>query len=158
MKTIPAFLILLFCLATLIFAHGSDDPGQRDRCPVCGMFTSMFADWNGRILFKDGTVKVFDGAKCMFKYYLDVTKYDPARSRDQIDKVLVRDYESKISVDGRLAYYVIWSDVYGPMGHEPIPFKDESDAKEFLRTHKAKEILLFSAITPELITSLDNPP
>src|SRR4030067_791752 len=28
---------------------------QEDRCPVCGMFVSMFADWNAKIEFEDST-------------------------------------------------------------------------------------------------------
>jgi nitrous oxide reductase accessory protein NosL len=52
---------------------------------------------------------------------------------------------------------VIWSDVYGPMGHEPIPFEKEADAKKFLREHKGKDILMFKDISTYMITSLDNP-
>ena len=61
------------------------------------------------------------------------------------------------SIDALQAFYVIWSNVYGPMGHEPIPFQNEEDAKKFLRERKGKKIIRFKHITQNLIKSLDNP-
>jgi nitrous oxide reductase accessory protein NosL len=43
------------------------------------------------------------------------------------------------------------------MGHEPIPFGKEADAKKFLKEHKGKKILRFKNINANLILSLDNP-
>lgn len=124
---------------------------------MCGMFVSMFADWNAEIRFADSTRAIFDGSKDMFKYYLDLGRYNPSKTKDQITAILVKDYYSQASVNALKAYYVIWSDVYGPMGHEPIPFEQEADARKFLKEHKGKKILRFKDITPKVIHSLDNP-
>jgi nitrous oxide reductase accessory protein NosL len=158
MRNVMSFLIIFF-LVTASFAAESKDPipSQKDKCPVCGMFVSMFPEWNARIEFKDSTCATFDGAKCMFKYYLDMKKYNPPKNRKEITGVSVKDYSSKTSIDARKSFYVIWSDVYGPMGHEPIPFEREVDAKNFLKEHKGKRILRFNDINPKLIISLDNP-
>jgi copper chaperone NosL len=67
------------------------------------------------------------------------------------------DYYSGTPIHARQVFFVIWSDIYGPMGHEPIPFEKEADAKKFLKEHKGKKILRFKDINPKLITSLDNP-
>ena len=72
--------------------------------------------------------------------------------------IFVKDYYGKQDIDARQAFYVIWGDVYGPMGHEPIPFEREADAKRFLREHAGKEILRFKDIDTPLIEALDNPP
>ena len=53
------------------------------------------------------------------------------------------------------AWYVVGSDVYGPMGKELMPFKDEAAAKEFKVDHKGTAILSFQDITPALIKTLD---
>ena len=50
-------------------------------------------------------------------------------------------------IDGTKAFYVINSDVYGPMGEELIPFLTKEDAQTFLMDHKAKKIVIFSEIT-----------
>ena len=49
---------------------------------------------------------------------------------------------------------MIGSDVYGPMGHELIPFSSQDGAENFMKDHHGKEILTFDKITPELIKSM----
>lgn len=156
-KGIP-FLIVFFLVAVSFAAEPKDPtPSPKDKCPACGMYVAMFADWNARIEFKDATQAIFDGAKCMFKYYLDLKKYNPTKTQKDIAVISVKDYYSKTSIYALQAFFVIWSYVYGPMGHEPIPFEKEADAKKFLKEHKGKKILRFKDINPNLIMSLDNP-
>jgi nitrous oxide reductase accessory protein NosL len=156
-KALSFFFV--FLLVGVSFAAGLEEPNPtaKDKCPVCGMFVSMFADWNARIKFKDSTDAIFDGAKCMFKYYLNLKKYNPTKNKEDITVISVKDYYSATSIDALKAFFVIWSDVYGPMGHEPIPFEKEAEAKKFLNEHKGKKILRFKDINSNLIKSLDNP-
>jgi nitrous oxide reductase accessory protein NosL len=158
MRKVVSCLIIL-CLVAVSFAAEPDGatPTQKDKCPVCGMFVTMFADWNARIAFNDSTHVFFDGSKDMFKYYLDMKKYNPPKNKNDVMAISVKDYYSKTSIDALQAFFVIWSDVYGPMGHEPIPFEKETDARKFLKEHKGKKILRFKDITPKMIRSLDNP-
>jgi copper chaperone NosL len=157
-KALCVFFVLYF-IAFSSTAFGAEDssPAPKAKCPVCGMFVTMFTDWNAKIEFKDSTMATFDGSKCMFKYFLDIKKYGPSKSRDDINTVWVNDYYSKTAMDAMQAYYVIWSDIYGPMGHEPIPFAKEADAKKFQKEHKGKKIVRFKDVDMKLITSLDNP-
>ena len=154
----------LACLFMLLLAAASPaaEPNdaaalRKDRCPVCGMSVSMFADWNATIVFADSTVAVVDGPKDMFKYYLNRNTYNPSKAENKVSAITVKDYYSLASIDARKAYFVIWSDVYGPMGHEPIPFEKEGDAKKFREEHKGRKIVRFEDITPKLLLSLDNP-
>jgi copper chaperone NosL len=148
--------LFIFALATAAVA---EDAGSypTDKCPVCGMVPSMFAQWNSKVEFSDSNIEVFDSAKCMFKYYLDIKRYNPARAGQDVSAISVKDYNSKNYIDARKASFVIWSDVYGPMGHDTIAFEKESDAKEFLKEHKGKNIVRFQDINLKLITELDNP-
>jgi len=158
MKNVMHFLIIFFLAAASFAAEPKDSNlSHKEKCTVCGMFVSMFADRNARIQFKDATQAIFCGAKCMFKYYLYLSKYNPSKKKEDVTAISVKDYYSATSVDALKAAYVIWSDVYGPMGHEPIPFEKETDAKKFLQEHKGKKILRFKEISPNLIKSLDNP-
>ncbi len=59
-------------------------------------------------------------------------------------------------IDHDKAYYVVGSDVLGPMGHELIPFASEKDAKTFLVDHRGQKILHFKDVTPELLDKLDH--
>jgi nitrous oxide reductase accessory protein NosL len=158
MKNVMSFLIICFLVAVSFAAEPKDSNlPHKEKCMACGMFVSMFADWNARIEFKDATQAIFCGAKCMFKYYLNMNKYNPSKNKNDVTVISVKDYDSATSIDALNAYFVIWSDVYGPMGHEPIPFEKEADAKRFLKEHKGKKILRFKDINPNLIKSLDHP-
>ena len=130
-------------------------PAERDRCPVCGMFVAKYPDFIAQIVFRDGSVVFFDGVKDMFKYYLNMNKYNSRQGRADIVSVYVNDYYSLTLVDGLKAYYVEGSDVFGPMGKELIPFEKEQEAKEFMRDHKGKKLLKFQEISGPVIKGLD---
>ena len=157
-KRLYCFLMLIFIISVSGTSEAKDkSSSQQDRCPVCGMFVSMFADWNGEITFRDSTRVTFDGPKDLFKYYLNVKKYNPSKTRADVVMISVKDYSTKTPIDAQKAFYVIWGDVYGPMGNEPVPFEKEDDAQKFLKEHRGRKILLFTDITTELLYSLDNP-
>jgi copper chaperone NosL len=151
--------IMIICITALVApASGQENSPNRLKCPVCGMLVGMFADTNATIQFKGSPESfVFDGPKCMFKYFLNLKKYNPSRTRKEISSISVKDFNSTQLIDAMQAYYVIWSDTYGPMGNEPLPFGKEDDAKKFMKEHKAKKIIRFNDVDMKLINQLDNP-
>ena len=134
---------------------GPPKPSAKDKCPVCGMFVAKYPDWITAIRFKDGSDVYFDGAKDLLKYLHDTKKYDSVRKPEEIRAAMVRDYYTLEWIDARKAWYVLGSDVYGPMGRELIPLERESDAREFLKDHRGMKIIRFSEVTTEVIKSLD---
>src|SRR6266702_7498852 len=118
-------------------------PPARAKCPVCGMFVAKYPDWAGSIRFKDATMAYFDGPKDLFTYYLAVRKYDPAKDRADIAALYVKDYYALTVIDARKAFYVIGSDVRGPMGNELVPFAKEGEARGFLHDHRGRNVLRF---------------
>jgi copper chaperone NosL len=161
MKPVKLFITLSFLFLVVTDPlWGADEikPAKitpDDKCPVCGMFVAKYADFVDQIVFKDGSHAFFDGVKDMMKYYYAVPKYNPSKTKADIAHILVTDYYSLELVDGLQAFYVVGSDVYGPMGKELMPFKEEAAAKEFKVDHKGTAILSFKDITPELIKTLD---
>ncbi len=130
-------------------------PSPSDKCPVCGMFVAKYPDWVAQVIFKDGARVFFDGAKDMFKYLLEMKKYNPGKKPDEIVKIWATDYYDLAPIDGREAFYVSGSDVYGPMGRELIPFKKEPDARGFMKDHKGLALLKFREVTAEVLKGLD---
>jgi copper chaperone NosL len=159
----PKFIINFFILGlflSVVFLveaaeKGMPKPTAKDKCPVCGMFVTKYPDWISAVVFKDGSEAFFDGAKDMFKYFLDLKRYNPSKKKDDIGAIWVLDYYSLSPIPAGRAWFVAGSDVFGPMGRELIPLEKESGAKEFLRDHKGQKILKFSEVTPEIIKSLD---
>ena len=130
-------------------------PTPKDKCPVCGMFVFKYPDWVAQAVFRDGSRLYFDGVKDLMKFYLNPSSYHSTKSRTETAAIFVTDYYSLESVEGTRAYYVIGSDVFGPMGKELVPFGKEAEAREFLKDHKGKKILRFQEITPEILKPLD---
>ena len=129
-------------------------PGKKDRCLTCGMFPHKYPQWAAQVHWSDGTRNYFDGCKCMFRALQDMKKHAPGKTSADIAAVYVTNYYTSKPIDGTAAFYVIGSDVLGPMGRELIPFATEDDAKEFLKDHKGKKILRFPEITPAVLKPL----
>ena len=136
-------------------AQGRPVITKKDRCPVCGMFVYKYPKWVAQIVFADGSYYFYDGAKDMFKHYFDVPKFSRGKSADQIRDIYVTDYYEVELIDARSAFYVIGSDVLGPMAHDLLPFKDRESAQEFLEDHHGQSIVRFDEVTRELVYSLD---
>jgi len=151
---IPLFIILFFSVS-LASPVAPIKPTEKDKCPVCGMFVYKYPDFVSEIFFRDGSYAIFDGAKDMFKYYFNLKKYSPKKNLSDIVSLYVTDYYTLALIDGFRAYYVLGSDVCGPMGRELVPFEKEADAREFLKDHKGQSIKRFKDITYEIIKGLD---
>ena len=122
---------------------------EEHRCANCGMYTHLHPNWEQKIISADKGTMWFDGARCMFKILLDSTS-----APKQIEEIQVKDYYSLQYIDGMKAFYVIGSDVLGPMGNELIPFRTKSAAEEFLKDHKGEKIVLFDEVDMPLIIEL----
>ncbi|HYG35004.1 MAG TPA: nitrous oxide reductase accessory protein NosL [Clostridia bacterium] len=153
------FVLLSALFFVALVVQGADGvpakPGPKDKCPVCGMFVHKYPDFLAQISFNDGSVAFFDGSKDMFKFLFQLQKYRPKHQQTNITSIFVTDYYSLNPIDGRKAFYVLGSDVYGPMGKELIPFEKEPEAKEFLKDHKGKSLLRFGQITYPIVKGLD---
>ena len=125
------------------------------KCPVCGMFTEEYPKWTARIELSQGEFLYFDGVKDMMKFSLNPQAYRKKVKADHIIARLVTDFYTLEAVKASEAWYVAGSDVFGPMGHELIPFKTEEDAKTFKRDHAGKSILRRADIDAALIQNLD---
>ena len=132
-------------------------PAQGDKCPVCGMFVARYPDWVAVVVFKDGQVAWFDGAKDLFKFLLRPERYQPGRAPADVARVLVTDYYALRLLDARDAWFVIGSDVFGPMGTELVPFAQEAEAREFKADHKGTGLLRFADVGPATLRQLQEP-
>ena len=143
---------------TTPMAQGAD-LSKQDKCPVCGMFVYKYPKWAAFIYYeKDGKLAhlAFDGVKDMMKFYFNPSKWgDYAGIKKHIKKMVVRDYYTLKPIWAKTAYYVVGSDVVGPMGNELIPFKSKEAAENFMKDHHGKRVLTFDQISEALVYKLD---
>ena len=148
--------LLLATWVVLATAQTPPKPGAKDFCPVCGMLVSKYPNWVATIVYKDGHAHHFDGAKDMFKFWHEPAKYAAGHRREDMVAIRVTDFYNLQPVDARKAFYVIGSDVLGPMGHELVPLASREDAADFLKDHKGRRILSFDQVTGDLPSRLDD--
>ncbi|MBJ6727999.1 nitrous oxide reductase accessory protein NosL [Geomesophilobacter sediminis] len=129
-------------------------PGPKDKCGVCGMFVAKYRNFAAQIQFRDGSVVFFDGPKDFFTYYRALSSFNPRKSQKDVSSLIVTDYYEVAPIDASRAWYVIGSDINGPMGQELVPFRDQRAAKEFARDHKGKRVLRFQEVTPALLREI----
>ena len=159
-RTIQRVGLLVSLVWVLAFGVSAEtlelpEPQATDTCPVCGMFVAKYRPWVATVLYRDGHAHHFDGAKDMFKYLLDLPKWAPGHRAEDIERIGVTEYYGLTPIDAHQAYYVIGSDVRGPMGNELVPLKTEADATEFLQDHAGRRILRFEQVSPDLLQRLD---
>ncbi len=140
--------LLLGCFYSTAFAGPVEKIEKKERCPVCGMFVIKFKPWITQMVLSNNDVHMFDGVKDMFAYFFEPQKYG-AKPGTEIKQIWVKDYYSQEWTDGKKCFYVSDSDVYGPMGHEFIPFGSIEAAENFKKDHKGKKVLRFDEITLE---------
>jgi nitrous oxide reductase accessory protein NosL len=149
------FAAMLLVLALPAGAGEFPDPKPRNLCPVCGMVVSKYPPWVATVVYRDGHAHHFDGAKDLFKYLFDVPRYAKGHRVQDIARIGVTEYYEVKRIDARTAWFVICSDVLGPMGYELIPLASRADAEEFMRDHQGKRILRFGEVKRDLPGKLD---
>jgi len=145
-------LVLILILLTVPVTAMAEDVPAKARCAVCGMFVAKHPHFVCEIK-ADGKIRYFDGAKDMFVFYFNPTAFG-GKADDKKGEILVKDYYHQEMVDGRRAFYVIGSDILGPMGYELIPFKSREAAENFKADHKGKKVLTFVQVTAGLVESM----
>ncbi len=119
------------------------------KCPVCGMFVAKYPIWAAMMELEEGEKLYFDGVKDMMKFYFDPKRFD--HKPIKVLSILVSDYYTGEAFDAKKGYFVIGSNVFGPMGEELIPFQNKEDAKAFMSEHNGKKIVTFDKITSEFL-------
>ena len=146
--------LVAFTSLGLANTEATDTVPDNARCSVCGMFVAKYPNWLAQIHHDSpDETKFFDGVKDMMVFYFNPQKYG-GPSRETIKSIFVKDYYSLKWLEAKEAFYVVGSDVYGPMGHELIPFESKEAAESFSKDHHGKNILTFAEITSDLIESL----
>ena len=152
-KMIIALALALLAAPMLAMAAAPMPPAKTDKCPVCGMFVAKYPKWVASITTDTGQVLYFDGAKDMFAYYFQPERFVKTPAGRAAD-IYVTDYYTVTPVDAKTAFFVVGSDVYGPMGHEFIAFTEKPAAENFLTDHKGNKLLTFDQVTAAMVEQM----
>jgi len=136
-------LVLLLILITLpAAAEAPPGPAADARCAVCGMFVSPYANWIAALETPDGEYLYFDGPKDLFKYFDKLGEFQPGISPDKVQLYVTEYYTTRL-VPATEVFFVIGSDVMGPMGEELVPVAGRDSAETFRLDHSGKALQRF---------------
>lgn len=125
-------------------------------CPVCQMKVKASDDWAAEIYYNDGTKLMFESPGDMLAFYTSPKGYevdDAHKDRAKIEKIAVKDYQSKQPTDARQAVFVYKSKVIGPMGADFLPFGKRADAEAFVAANGGT-LLSLNEVTGEMARDL----
>ncbi|MFY9574723.1 MAG: nitrous oxide reductase accessory protein NosL, partial [Blastocatellia bacterium] len=143
-KAPPRLLVLLlltFSFLSLTLSCGSTRAGAVQagaafgNCPVCQMKVKASDEWAAEIYYQDRTKLMFESPGDMLAFYTSPSGYDvddTHKDRAKIERIAVKDYQSKQPIDARLARFVYKSRVEGPMGPDFLPFDKRESAEAFI--------------------------
>ncbi len=125
-------------------------------CPVCHMRVKASDDWAAEIYYKDQTKLMFESPGDMLAFYTSPKSYevdDAHKDRANIERIVVKDYQSKQPTDARQAVFVYKSKIEGPMGADFLPFGTREDAAAFVAANGGT-LLSLNDVTGEMARDL----
>ncbi|MBU2646245.1 nitrous oxide reductase accessory protein NosL [bacterium] len=143
--------LLGFILLWLVFGGCSSGPASGPRiieshkeCPLCGMYPAKYPLFNCQIIFEDGSYEAFDSAAglLVYLYFPDKTGFPVKKTR----QVFFKDYLYEKWIDANTTWFVMGSEILGPMGIEFLPVSDRRLALEVQKQEKGAAIVSFLEI------------
>jgi nitrous oxide reductase accessory protein NosL len=120
------------------------------------MKVNVSDDWAAEIYYKDQKKLMFESPGDMLAFYTAPESYNVTgvnKDKANIDKILVKDYQSKQPTDARQAVFVFHSRVQGPMGPDFLPFAQRGDAERFV-AENGGTILSLNEVTHDMYSEL----
>jgi nitrous oxide reductase accessory protein NosL len=137
--------------APALLAGCGRDRATRPRCARCGMYADTDPAFRAGATSADGQAVHFDSPRCLMQWLAS----DAARGAEA---PWVTEYYGQRKAPAAFCWYVIGSDVVGPMGPDLIPLADEPSARRFAEEHGGRRVLRFDEIDAAAIEESARPP
>ncbi|MFK7985652.1 MAG: nitrous oxide reductase accessory protein NosL [Sandaracinaceae bacterium] len=144
-QAIRTFLVVLVLAAC---SGGEDTASSTTRCDLCGMVVAEDSGWRAGGTGADRETLAFDTPKCLFRH---------RHERGAVHAPWVIEYDSQDRQDASGLFYVLGSDIEGPMGRDLVPLASRTRATGFMQDHAGTEVLAFDEVTAEVTSALFQP-
>ena len=125
-------------------------------CPVCHMKVRASEPWTAEIYYTNRTKMMFESPGDMLAFYTSPKGYqvdEAYKDRANIERIVVKDYQSKQATDARQAVFVYKSKITGPMGADFLPFATRTDAEAFVAANGGS-LLSLNEVTGDMARDL----
>ncbi len=130
-------------------AGGEDEASAQrattGRCALCGMRVTRGSAFASGAVEANGQEVLFDSVKCMFRWLGQHTD-----ARDP----WTTEHLSRSEHPARDLFYVMGSDIDGPMGADLVPVDTREHAEQIRTSHHGTQILAFSEVTSDVLDEL----
>lgn len=141
-------LALLFAVTLPLAACGTEGNAEaQQRCELCGMRIDPRSGWRAGGRSASGEV-LFDTPKCLFRYHL---------REGGVREPWAIEYYSQERRPARELFYVIGTDLTGPMGRDLVPVSGREAADRLMREHHGERVLAFGEVTAAIVDDLFRP-
>ncbi len=158
MLTIPtrrAFLVALggATLACAAACAGGADEAEAQRgsspstgrCALCGMRVTRGAAFSAGATTAAAAPALFDSVKCMFRWL---------GQHADASEPWVTEHLTRSERPARDVFYVVGSDLEGPMGADLVPVDTREHAEQLRESHHGTRVVAFAEVTGELLDGL----
>jgi nitrous oxide reductase accessory protein NosL len=141
------FMLLAVSVAWLTSGCGP----TADRCRKCGMAVDDHPRWIAGMIARSGEEARFCSPRCLFAY-LRSPRGEGGRD------AWVTEYYSQQRTPVPDIFFVIGSDITGPMGKALVPVAGRAAAERFRKDHHGTRVLSADEITADLLRELAGKP
>jgi len=135
--------LFLIVLPTVVCAEPKKIAPDK-QCPVCGMYPARYPRFNCEIIFNDGSYEAFDSALCLLTYLLFPEKIQVKPK--PVSEIFFKDYLKSKWLEADRTYFVIGSDLTGPMGKEFIAVDSLAAAKRLKKDEHGRDIISYKSL------------
>jgi copper chaperone NosL len=151
-RTIISKYYLLLVTILLILATGCSGAGPRKafkigvhkECPLCGMIPARYPEFHCQVVLKNGEYVAFDSAAGLMTYLLfpDKTGIEPG----EVSEIYFKDYITETWISADQTFFVVGSEIMGPMGIEFLAVDNEENAQALKKQEKGELIIRYQQI------------
>jgi len=117
---------------------------SQKRCPLCKMYPARYPKFNCQIVFKDGSYEAFDSTIGLLVYlhFPDKT----GKTLKPVTGIYFKDYLKGGWLEANQTFFVVGSEIRGPMGIQFLPVDSDQAAAELKNQARGKEIVHFKEV------------
>jgi len=124
------------------------DPAPETRCLVCGMHPARYPQHRAQVSIAGGSHHHFCSTQCLVHFMADQEKY--LATPGKVQSIWVTVYPDGGYEYAMGLYYLVGSNILGPMGKEALPYRSKSDADSSAEEHGGS-VIHFKALDPSKV-------
>lgn len=145
MRLVQVALVIVLAAGSVAGCGGESTAEAQQRCDLCGMRVDPSSGWRAGARDASGQALAFDAPKCLFRRHFE---------RGAVSEPWVIEYYSQARRPARDLFFVIGTDLHGPMGRDLVPVAGREAADRLSREHHGERVLSFDEVTRDVVGTL----